>query len=149
MMFAQSRPRRAESSDAGSSQSSVSPRRNTQTEEKPQVSRRRPVQTNEEFEVTSLKVTGSSAGKISMDISFTKGVDPETVNSRTIVIDGLPSRAEKNYTFSKKGNTLRITFSAPEGSFSVRIDNVYSADGDRIRSVNFENVCDGYSYSGQ
>lgn len=92
------------------------------------------------FEVSNVKVNSAADGYVALDIFFSKSVNPETVNSRTIQIDGVSSGRDVNYTFSKRGNTVRIVFKAPGQTFSVKISNVMSADGEKIASRTFRDL---------
>ena len=79
-------------------------------------------------------------GVISIDVFFNQGINPLSVKTSNIYINGEQLKESAGYMFSRNGNTLRLTFVAPEGDFSIKIENIESFKGDKLSPAEFTGI---------
>ena len=97
------------------------------------------------FSILNIKSGKIKNGVISIDVFFNQGINPLSVKTSNIYINGEQLKESAGYMFSRNGNTLRLTFVAPEGDFSVKIENIESFKGDKLAPAEFTGINEGSS----
>jgi hypothetical protein len=94
---------------------------------------------NVEFALVSAEMTRIGDGKVQIDFMFNQGVDPRSVNGKSVKLDGkvLPMEDTK-FLFSKDGKTMRLSMSVTEGNFSVTLENIVSFSGVSLKKVEIQ-----------
>ena len=91
---------------------------------------------NAEFNLVSAEIEWLDGGKAQMDFLFNQGVDPRSVNGKTVKLNGnvLPMDDTK-FLFSKDGKTVRLTIPLSQKNFSVTLEDILSFSGVSLEKI--------------
>ncbi|MCR4940895.1 MAG: hypothetical protein K5930_12445 [Treponemataceae bacterium] len=64
-----------------------------------------------------------------LEVSFNQEINPLTVNSDSLYIDGESLPPSSRFFFSKNGDTIKVVVPAPNDTFRLRVEGVESYSG--------------------
>jgi len=78
-------------------------------------------------------------GKVQIDFLFDQGVDPRSVNGKTVKLNnGVLPMDDTKFLFSKDGKTMRLSMPVKDGSFSVTLEDIVSFSGVSLKKVEIQ-----------
>lgn len=80
---------------------------------------------------------------MTLEIHFNQNVNPLSLRNGSIMIDGEAVSEETKFIFNRKGDTLRLSVPFPNETFSLKIQEVESFDGRKIRPVELKDISAG------
>ena len=92
-----------------------------------------------EFNLVSTKMERVGEGKVQIDFLFDQGVDPRSVNGKTVKLNnGVLPMDDTKFLFSKDGKTLLLSMPVKDGSFSVTLEDIVSFSGVSLKKVEIQ-----------
>ena len=90
--------------------------------------------------VTKVKAEKSGAGKITVKVLFNQEINPRSFSCSNLKINGKFVTDDVKFSFSNKGDCVRIQIPEQSKEFSLAIDNVEAFDGEKIPEINLGNI---------
>ena len=90
--------------------------------------------------VTKVKAEKSESGKITVKILFNQEINPRSFSCSNLKINGKFVTDDVKFSFSNKGDCVRIQIPEQSKEFSLAIDNVEAFDGEKIPEINLGNI---------
>ena len=87
------------------------------------------------FTVQTIKTERKSSSSLSFEVTFNQSVNPRSVTSSSILINGKEAPKKTKFHFNKKGDTVRVELPLSEDDFVVTIQNIVSYDGTPIEPL--------------
>ena len=90
--------------------------------------------------VTKVKAEKSGVGKITVKILFNQEINPRSFSCSNLKINGKFVTYDVKFSFSNKGDCVRIQIPEQSKEFSLAIENVEAFDGEKIPEINLGNI---------
>ena len=90
--------------------------------------------------VAKVKAEKSNSGKITVKILFNQEINPRSFSCSNVKINGKNVTDDVKFSFSNKGDCVRIQIPAQSKEFSLAINDVEAFDGEKIPEINLGNI---------
>ncbi|WP_407427831.1 hypothetical protein [Treponema sp.] len=87
---------------------------------------------SDSFSPQRIKTERLSSNNISLEIIFNKILDPHSFSYSSIKIDGEEISQKMNFSFNKKGDTVKLVLPVKKERFTIEITGIKSFDGTEI-----------------
>lgn len=95
------------------------------------------------FLLQKIKSQRMSSSEISVEITFNKSVNPLTLTSNSIIVNGDAISEKTRFAFNKKGDTIKVSVPTDKEVFSLKIQNMESFDGTTIEPIEVTDIIIG------
>ena len=94
------------------------------------------------FSVQNIKTERTAKNEVSVEIVFSQCVNPRSFSENSILVDGKAISEKTNFSFNKKGDTIKITIPTKNKNFDLTVQGVESFEGTEIEPIIIKNVSD-------
>lgn len=95
----------------------------------------RKVITDESFKVCCIKSEKTKNDSISVEIRFNQEINPKSFSSSNLKINGKSVNNDVKFSFSRKGDSVKIQIPSQSESFSLSLVNIQTFDGEEIQEI--------------
>ncbi len=92
------------------------------------------------FKLVGIRTSSPDGGKLTVDLIFSSGIDPRTMDNTCILINGKPLSPMTMFFFNKRGNIIRFELTDFREPFSIQIQNITSFNGIKMFPFTLENI---------
>ena len=94
------------------------------------------------FSVQGIKTERATKNEVNVEILFSQSINPRSLSQDSILVDGAAISKKTNFSFNKKGDTIKIKIPMKNKTFSLTVQNVESFDGTVIEPIIIKNLSD-------
>lgn len=95
----------------------------------------RKVITDESFRVCCIKSERTKNNSVSVEICFNQEINPKSFSSSNLKINGKSANNDVKFSFSRKGDSVKIQIPFQSESFSLSLINIQTFDGEKIQEI--------------
>lgn len=94
--------------------------------------------------LTAQKNYNGENSLMEITVRFSMPIDPRTVNSETVLLNGKKCGSNVFFHFGRRGESVRVTIiNAEDEAYSLKFDGIESYKGDSLLENEFENIQSG------
>ncbi len=97
-----------------------------------------------DFALQNVKTRREGNEKVTVELTFNQSLNPLSVNTSSILLNGQAVSSETKFSFNKKGDTIRMDLPVELENVSITVQNVESFDGTPLAPVEIKNLNDIY-----
>ena len=90
---------------------------------------------NQPLKIIHTKCVCSEMNFVCLDIVFNQSINPRSVRHDTVLINNMPLPMGTRFAFSKKGDTIKISFPVNDNTYKLKVQGVCSFGGAVIDPV--------------
>ncbi len=79
--------------------------------------------------IKQTKCTRTQEGKVCVEIKFNQNINPRSLKNSSITVDGITLDAQKDISFSKKGDTIQFVVESEKNTLEIKVQEVLSFNG--------------------